>query len=157
MKDLDGARDAYIASVQCLAIVSELLTRSRKGTTFHGTIFASQPLDDAKRLVANAQAEIEDLAIVSLVSIFERVLFAHPKSPLRSKAVRQGTPGLSNALVHFKSRVVARVFEDAERLCEYRDWVAHGKRWIRPAGVDPVSAHACLKEFLVQAGLARKD
>lgn len=157
MKELDSARDAYLTSVDCLAIVSELLMKSRKGATFHGTIFASQLQESAKRLIADARAEIEDLAIVSLVSVFEKVLFSHPKSPLRGKAARQGTTGLSSSLVHFKSQVESRVYEDAERLWQYRNWVAHGKRYDKPAGADPVSAHACLEEFLVQAGLARKD
>lgn len=157
MNELDTAYRTYLASIQCLDIVSDLLVKSRRGTTFHQTVFFNLPLEEAKRVVVQTRAQLDDMAIVSLVSVFEQMLFQHPRSSLRSKTVRQGVGGVTNALNHFKNRIDSRVYEDVERLCRYRDWVAHGKRWAQPAAADPINAHARLRTFLVQAGLERKQ
>ena len=99
---------------------------------------------------------MDDLTIMSLVSVFERIIFNHPKSPLRSKSVNQKA-NVKDAVKHFQKKVSSREYEDTERLCDYRDWVAHGKRWDKPVPADPVSAHHQLVEFLNQAGLRRES
>lgn len=122
---------------------------------FHGTVFQGQHEDEARLLLAKATAELNDWAIVSLVAVFGRILFEHNKSPLRSKASRKGTLGLHQAVEHFARTVSPRVYEDARRLCRYRDWVAHGKRWEKPASADPISSYQRLLDFLNQAGLSK--
>lgn len=156
MTELGAIRDAYLTLVDCHTVTAELLRKSRKGITFHGTVFLNKPLDETKRLLAQAKAELDDWAIVSMVSLFERILFKHDRSPLRSKTLREGTEGLHNAIKQFKQRVLSGAYEDVERLCQYRDWVAHGKRWEKPAHADPVSAYQRLEDFLSQAGLETK-
>ena len=156
MTELDAVRDAYLTLVDCHTVTAELLRKSSKGSTFHGTGFLNQPLDETKHLLAQAKAELDDWAIVSMVSIFERILFKHDQSPLRSKTLRERTEGLHNAIKPFKKRVSPRAYGDVERLCHYRDWVAHGKRWEKPAHADPVSAYQRLADFLTQAGLKTK-
>jgi hypothetical protein len=154
--ELGAIRDTYLTLVDCHTVTAELLRKSSKGSTFHGTVFLNQPLDETKRLLAQAKAELDDWAIVSMVSIFERILFKHDQSPLRSKTLREGADGLHNAIKQFKKHVSPRTYEDVERLCHYRDWVAHGKRWEKPAHADPVSAYQRLADFLAQAGLETK-
>lgn len=156
MTELDAVRDAYLTLVDCHTVTAELLRKSSKGSTFHGTGFLNQPLDETKHLLARAKAELDDWAIVSMVSIFERILFKHDQSPLRSKTLRERTEGLHNAIKPFKKRVSPRAYGDVERLCHHRDWVAHGKRWEKPAHADPVSAYQRLADFLTQAGLKTK-
>jgi hypothetical protein len=154
--ELDAVRDAYLTLADCHTVTGELLRKSSKGSAFHGTVFQSQPLDKTKRLLAQAKEGLDDWAIVSMVSIFERILFQHDRSPLRSKMLREGTKGLDNAIKLFKKLVDARTYNDVERLSRYRHWVAHGKRWEKPAHADTVSTHQRLVDFLIQAGLETK-
>lgn len=124
MTELGAIRDAYLTLVDCHTVTAELLRKSRKGPTFHGTVFLNQPLDETKRLLSQAKAELDDWAIVGLVSTFERILFKHERSPLRSKPLRKGAEGLHDAVKPFEKRVKSPVYKDVERLCYYRDWVA---------------------------------
>ena len=39
MTDLDAVRDAYLSLVDCHTVTAELLRKSSKGLTFHGTVF----------------------------------------------------------------------------------------------------------------------
>ena len=156
MTELDAVRDAYLTLVDCHTVTAELLRKSSKGSTFHRTVFLNQPLDETKRLLAQAKTELDDLAIVSLVSMFERILLKHDRTPLGSKTLREETKRLPHAIKQFGKRVDTRTYDDVERLCQYRNWVAHGKRWGKPAYADPVSAYQRLVDFLIQAGLEKK-
>ena len=93
---------------------------------------------------------------MGLVSTFERILFKHERSPLRSKPLRKGAEGLHDAIKPFEKLIARRTYEDVERLGHYRHWVAHGKRWEKPAQADPVSAYQRLVDFLTQARLETK-
>jgi hypothetical protein len=154
--ELDAVRDAYLSLVDCHAVTAELLRKSSKGHTFHGTVFQNKPLEEAKRMLAEAKAELDDWAIVGLVSTFERILFKHERSPLRSKPSRKGAEGLHDAIKPFEKRIARRTYENVERLGLYRHWVAHGKRWDNSIHADPVSAHQQLVDFLAQARLETK-
>lgn len=156
MTELDAVRDAYPTLVDCHTVTAELLRKSSKGSTFHGTVFLNQPLDETQRLLAQAKMELDDWAIVGLVSTFERILFKHDRSPLRSETLRKGAEGLHDAIKPFEKLIARRTYEDVERLGHYRHWVAHGKRWEKPAHADPVSAYQRLADFLTQAGLEMK-
>ena len=156
MTELDAVLDAYLTLVDCHTVTAELLRKSSKGSTFHGTVFLNQPLDETKRLLAQARTELDDWAIVSLVSMFERILLKHDRTPLGSKTLREETKRLLHAIEQFGKRVDTRTYDDVERLCQYRHWVAHGKRWEKPAYADPVSTYQRLVDFLIQAGLEKK-
>lgn len=153
MTDLDAVRNAYLSLVDCHTVTAELLRKSSKGRTFHGTVFLSQPPDETKRLLVQAKMELDDWAIVGLVSTFERILFTHGRSPLRSKPLRKGAEGFHEAIKPFEKFIAHRTYEDVDRLGHYRHWVAHGKRWEKPAHADPVSTYQRLVDFLTQAGL----
>ena len=93
---------------------------------------------------------------MGLVSTFERILFNHERSPLRSKPLRKGVEGLHDAIKPFEKLIARRTYEDVERLGHYRHWVAHGKRWENSIYADPVSAYQQLMGFLTQARLETK-
>jgi hypothetical protein len=154
--ELDAALEVYLTLVNCQTVTAELLRKSSKGFTFHGTIFMGQPLDETKRLLVQAKTELDDWAIVGLVSTFERILFEHGRSPLRRKPLRKGAEGLDDAIKPFEKLIARRTYEDVERLGDYRHWVAHGKRWGNSIYADPVSAYQQLVDFLTQAGLETK-
>lgn len=103
MTELDVVRDAYLSLVACHTVTAELLRKSSKGHTFHGTVFQNKPLEEAKHLLAQAKAELEDWAIVGLVSTFERILFTHERSPLRSKPLRKRAEGLTMPSSHSRN------------------------------------------------------
>ena len=115
-----------------------------------------QPPDETNRLLAQAKTELDDWAIIGLVSTFEHILFTHERSPLRNKSDRKRKEGLHNAIKLFEKRVAPVVYKDVDRLCDYRDWVVHGKRWEKPAHADPINTHQRLMHFLIQAGLETK-
>ncbi|MBI4000815.1 MAG: hypothetical protein HY348_03420 [Nitrospira defluvii] len=157
MTELGTVLEAYLTLVDCHTVTVELLRKYSKGPTFHGTVFMGQPPDKTKRLLAQAKTELDDWAIVGLVSIFEHILFNHEQSPLRRKSLRKGAQGFNAAIKPFEKRIPHRTYEDVTRLGDYRHWVAHGKRWgERPPHADPVSAHQQLVNFLTQAGLETK-
>lgn len=153
MTELGTVLEAYRTLVDCHTVTAELLRKSSKGSTFHGTGFMGQPPDETKRLLVQAKTELDDWAIVGLVSTFERILFTHERSPLRSKPLRKGAEGLHDAIKPFEKLIARRTYEDVERLGHYRHWVAHGKRWENSIYADPVSAYQQLVDFLTQAGL----
>lgn len=146
MTDLDAVLNAYQTSVDCLDIARDLLSKSRKGTTFHNTIFFNKPLEEAKHLLNLSKEETANYTIISLLSTFERIVFDHLGSSSQTK-------GLNEAIKHFKKWVSPRTYNDAELLCKYRDWLAHGKRWDKPSTADPANTHKCLTDFMDQAGL----
>jgi hypothetical protein len=154
--ELGTILDAYLTLVDCHKVTAELLRKSSKGSTFHGTVFMGQPPDETARLLTQAKTELDDWAIVWLVSTFENILFNHEQSPLRSKPSRKGVQGMSAAIELFEKRVKPPVYKDVERLGDYRNLIAHGKRWGKPIPADPVSACQRLVEFLTQAGLETK-
>ncbi len=157
MSKLGALLDTYLILRDRYAVTNSLVSKSTKGANFHETVFFGQVPDEAKRRLATAKSDLDDWAIVALLSVFERILFEHPQSPLLNKAAREGARGIDKAIEHFKPRVSSPVFEDVKRLGQYRNWVAHGKRWKeRPASADPISSYQRLVDFLSQAGLDAK-
>jgi hypothetical protein len=146
--DLDAILNTHHTSLDCLDIVGNLLVRSSKGAIFHNTIFFNKSLDQAHDLLRSSKEELADSAIVSLLSTFERIVFSHLGSTRKTQ-----NQGLNEVIKHFKKRVSIRTYHDTELLCEYRHWVAHGKRWPQPSAADPANTHKCLTDLLKQAGV----
>lgn len=155
MRDLDSVLQSYSAAQHCRQITSNLLQKTRKHTVFHGTVFFGAPLDDATNLIGITTMDLDDLFIVLLVATFEHILFYHSNSPLVDEIERRDTSGVTAAIAKFESKVSPQLYEAITQLCQYRNWVAHGKRWIpqppQPAGLKIV--HQQLTNFLDQAGL----
>ena len=154
MTDLDTILNAYLASLDCLSIVGDLLTKSTKGKTFHNTIFFNKSLKEAQDLLALSKEELSDSTILSLLSGFENLIFHHLETPLPIKSYnKEGYSGLNDAIKQFESQISPPTYKNVERLCSYRHWVAHGKRWEKPSSADPINTHKCLTDFMNQAGL----
>lgn len=144
MNSLQKVLDWYISLTDSQKITSQLLLKSTKGGVFRGTVFLNRQLDEVQQTLQAAQRELSDLIVVSLVAHFEERLASH---------LGEGFIKLQGAVDQFKPKVHPATFEDAQRLCDYRHWVAHGKRWPPPAQADPTLAHMCLSEFLKQSGI----
>lgn len=123
---------------------------------FHNTIFFfNKSLDEAKNLLNLSKEEIADATVISLISAFEHTVFLYAKQSIEGKAHGQESigGGLNEVIKRFKPAISPRTYEDTELLCQYRHWVAHGKRWDKPTTADPVNTHKCLTDFLTQADL----
>lgn len=154
MTDLDAILHAYQASIDCLNIVGDLLAKSTKGKTFHNTIFFGKSPNEAQELLAFSKEEQSDSTILSLLSGFEKLIFDYlvPSLPIKASS-KEGFSGLNDAIKQFESQVSTPTYNNVERLCGYRHWVAHGKRWEKPGSADPVNTYKCLIEFMRQASI----
>lgn len=141
MKSLDAVIDWYTAAIDANRMVEDLLSKSPKLRSFHQTIFFKLTLDQARNLLETSRAELSDLVIVSLVSIFEKTL------------TQKGDSGIESVLPRFEHLVKPKIYSDVRMLCAYRHWVAHGKKWDKPAHADPVYACQQLQDFLKQANI----
>lgn len=155
MRDPASVLLSYQATVQSQQIVLDFLQRTSKAQMFHGTVFHAEPYTQIQEMMGIAGEDLYDLFIVLLVATFEHVLFNHPNSPLEDELERQGKEGVKGALASFENKVSPKLYKAIVELCDYRDWVAHGKRWTpippKPATVEVVSRQ--LEDFLVQANL----
>ena len=129
---------------------------SIKGVAFQETVFFSDLNTEEKtkvvrQLLENARPELIDQTIVSFVSEFENIIFNHPKSLLREES--GGRPrGIKKAIQFLKSNLPQKTFDDTFQLCNYRDWIAHGKRWEQPIPQpNPPEAYQALCDFLNEA------
>lgn len=122
---------------------------------FHDTIFFGKSLDEAQTLLNASKEDLDNSTIVSLLAAFEHTVFLHRRSPVHSSQARnkENLGGLNEAIKRFKHQISPRTYRDTELLCEYRHWVAHGKRWEKPSTADPANTHECLTDFLSQAEL----
>ncbi|MDQ6735929.1 MAG: hypothetical protein M3Z35_17750 [Nitrospirota bacterium] len=147
---------SYKAALQSQQIVLSLVEKSSNRRMFHNTLFFAQSPDGVRSLMVATNADLDNVFIVLLVSTFEHILFNHPNSPVSES---QRERGLAAAITSFKSKVSPRIYEAADELRRYRDWVAHGKRWqsdpdhplAYPAGPEIVCSQ--LTEFLSQSSL----
>ncbi|MGP0592570.1 hypothetical protein ACTRXD_08500 [Nitrospira sp. T9] len=154
MNDLEAILHAYQASIDCLNIVGDLLAKSTKGKTFHNTIFFGKSPNEAQELLAFSKEEQSDSTILSLLSGFEKLVFYHLVTPLPIKASsKDGYSGLNDAIKQYESQVSTPTYNNVQRLCSYRHWVAHGKRWEKPSSADPANTYKCLIEFMNQASI----
>lgn len=144
MSSLQKVLDWYTSLRDSQRITSQLLLKSTKGGAFRGTVFLNRQLDEVQETLQAAQRELSDLIIVSLVAHFEERLASH----LGERFIK-----LDVAIDQFKAQVSPAIFDDVQRLCAYRHWVSHGKRWAPPAHADPEPAHMRLSEFLKQSGI----
>lgn len=144
MSSLQKVLDWYTFLLDSQKITSQLLLKSTKGGAFRGTIFFNRQLDEVQESFQAVQRELSDLIIVSLVAHFEERLASH---------VGEEFTKLRLAVDKFETRVSPATFYDVQRLCDYRDWVSHGKRWTPPTHADPELAHMRLSQFLKQSGV----
>lgn len=128
------------------------------------SILATKEVKETNALLQRSIGELNDLTIVSLVSIFEQVLIEHLKIKIQDQFRKQDA--FSNKLCLFTIQQVERgrfteiidlykpyvgneLIGIVKQIYTYRNWVAHGKRTnkILPI-IDPVSAYERLSSFL---------
>ena len=157
MKDLDPVLEFYQASLTGYDKVRGFLNKSSKLKELEQSVFYAKTAGETDEMFTRFRDDLNDLVIVSLVSVFEHILYKHPKSPLLDESNRQGRKDVHDAIAYFESLISSpESYASVESLCTYRNWVAHGKRWAKPSNAEPFTAKKQLVIFLGQIGLDRQ-
>lgn len=117
-------------------------------------------------------AHVDDFAVLLLFSVFEATIRDHAARLLRAASRPELHPLLRAAIndaldaaehggfyrvqTSYKA-VDADLVEMVNQVRRYRNWVAHGRRGVKPDAVDPATAYDRLRRFLTAAGLVGED
>lgn len=171
---LDAVMEWLRTASDGLRVARRVLTGDPAKAVNDKHVFYYDPTPDhsVRRLDA-ARNEIDDLAIVVMVAVFERRLRDHlaglppvavPFSDPLAEAVRgqllddmEFWENSKKLLGLFQSSVPADLIGQVRQIIDYRNWVAHGRNPRKPPGVTltPVQVHERLSEFLRLAGAVR--
>lgn len=130
-----------------------------------------QPVDKAQVILRRALEELDDLAVLALFAKFEVWLIRDITQVLDSKgellapfekkvlacarkAVKRQR--LASLLDVYKIIVPAEIVRQVKQIREYRNWVAHGKRGLRPVAITPKEAYERLNEFMAYRQKAKE-
>jgi hypothetical protein len=108
--------------------------------------------------------QMDDLAVLVLFSVFESQIRDQLVSEIRSEVLQKSVENTVllqavDDLIHqveegsfFKllgafKRLDANLVEKVNQVRRYRNWVAHGRRGVKPSSVDPSTAYQRLSEF----------
>ena len=111
-----------------------------------------QPADAVRENLAVTLRELDDYAVVALFGVFEGWLEGD------SSKRRLGPESAGRLLSVYKERQVVpeRIVAEVKEVKDYRDWVAHGRRWHRPPDVWPSLAHGRLSGFVGETEIAEE-
>lgn len=172
MKLLDDVIQWYRVTQDSHRVVSSLM-ESNPESFPPDVVFATKSPQDALPIIQTALKELDDLVILSLVSIFEKTVLYYLVTatqnasrvllnPFERAAVKYAVRSpdrwhFQEVLDLFKSIVDnPQVVSDVKQVVHYRNWVAHGKKEEEKHCqiiLDPITAHIRLTEFLKRAEL----
>jgi hypothetical protein len=117
-------------------------------------------------------AHLDDFAILVLFSAFESAVREQVLSMIENERSQSDRPLVARILdearqetkrgrilrvLGFFKNQDAGLVEKVNQVRRYRNWVAHGRRTIRPAAVDPTEAYERLKEFIDRFAPSNSD
>ena len=167
MKTLEYTFSCYQISTENHKTVIKILEKDPALFSLN-TIYAAQTFAEAKEKMLIAYKELEDLAIVSMVSVFEQKIINHIDEI--ADTIKNQNSGLAKAVIDYglkdpgrwrfkeildlyKTILPSNLVGQIKQIYEFRNWVAHGKKKPKPISVDPKSACQILTEFLELADL----
>ncbi len=154
-----------------MRVTARVIRKEIPGAIVEKHVFHYEPPAESLRRLADADRELDDLVVLSLVAIFERALrdYLMGRTTIRlgggdaiDEAVRAEVLNqieywrISDRLIGvFRSRVDGKVLGMVKQIIGYRNWVAHGRASAGPPGgnVAPQIAFETLTAFLDKAGL----
>lgn len=161
--ELDKVMDWYEIALDSQKVMKKLIKKNPEIIPLQ-SVLAAKELSKTTKLLETSIIELNDLAIVSLVSIFEQPLIEYFKKLIQKQMnpndeftnnishyiIQKAERGRFTEIIDlFKPLVDFKLVGMVKQVYEYRNWVAHGKDSItNPASVDPVSAYGRLSEFL---------
>jgi hypothetical protein len=172
MMTLEDARRWYETTKRHLKLFGRVGEKHWNDLPWDGALGRDVKLKalDADAIVEGVEfclKHLDDLAIQVLFSAFESVVrdqvLSTIEEEIKDKRKRQDRPLVIQVLdearqetkrgrilrvLGFFKNQDASLVEKVNQVRRYRNWVAHGRRTIRPAAVDPTEAYERLKEFL---------
>ncbi len=131
--------------------------------------FFNRDPDAVQEAAAFSLAHLDDLAVVVLFSVFEAAVrqrtsegldkeasgLRHPamKGVVKEAKERIEVGSFFQILEYYKEGVDPALIEQVNQVRRYRNWVAHGKRGIPVANVEPDAAFERLGRFLTVLGV----
>jgi hypothetical protein len=173
MNPLDEILQSYNTTRDALRMAQRVVQQNITGAITDRHSFFGQTVQENESRLQTAQEELDTTVVLSLVAAFERLLRNHVMQELDQQLtcaneVHRGIRTQVNHDVEFWRiaddlvavfvTVSANVRGQARQMVEFRDWVAHGKRWksvpeAPSTNVIPVYAHRILSDFLRSAGV----
>jgi hypothetical protein len=154
--ELDKIMEWYEISLDCQKIMQKLIKKNPEIIPLE-SVLVTKELKETAQLLQKSIIELNDLTIVSLVSIFEQILIEHLKQLIHSQmnpkdeitkrvsqyTMQQAERGRFIEIVDlFKPLVDIRLVGMVKQVYVYRNWVAHGKDLNKtPPRIDPISAY----------------
>lgn len=168
MTSLEEARDWYLATRSQLGRMARLARRYWGALPWDGALgnddsFRDVGQDEVVEHAEYSLAQLDDIAILILFSAFESLVRGRVLSAIQAERDRATRPILArlieDSLDGFEHGSFSRVLgvfkgvnpdlvEEVNQVRRYRNWVAHGRRTVRPAAVDPGAAYRRLRQFL---------
>lgn len=169
--ELAKVMEWYEVSLECQIVMQQLINKRPEIIPLESTL-ATKELKETIDLLNKSIEELNDLTIVSLVSIFEQTLLGHLKTfiqqqmnptdyltnQLTSYVIQQAERGKFTEIIDlFKPVVDADKIGLVKQVYIYRNWVAHGKKATKtPPKIDPILAYERLSEFLMRIQIVEK-
>lgn len=160
---LEPIWQSYVDTLDCLNVTSRCISDGAI-EYLEKTSFSQEKVSDARRRISESRKSADDLVIVSLWAVFERVLIDHLQS--EGRRILHVTPSAFTAGVHQKidgdierwrvgemldlfksSGVDPSLLGSAKDIKKYRDWVAHKNPKKIPPNVPPSTAYRTLSEL----------
>lgn len=174
MNPLDPIIEWHQTARDALRVTLRVIRMGTPGVVTSRHVFDSLPPADSAARVGLAKGQLDNVTVLSLVAVFERLLRDYVASVIQNRFLPSGVAEVKildavcddSEFWNFSSRLID-VFENvqvdvrgrAKQFIDFRNWLAHG----RHAGAVPQSApiqatprdvHRVLTEFLQQAGIA---
>lgn len=149
LDDLDNVLRWYTSAYTLLTDIKQALEQHPEHPLFLQWTEEGQLTDEAlKYLDKTLRRTLEvlgDYTVVALFSAFEAWIEADYQK-------RTGRSARIGEILEFYKKhnlIPAPIWEAMVGVKEFRDWVAHGRRWASPVAVDPRDAHNFLGQFIV--------
>lgn len=162
---LDTVMEWYEVSLDTQRTMKYLINKNPEAVPLK-SLLVSKELKETNKLLDTAIDELNDLTIVSLVSIFEQTLIRYLKEMIQNKmdfeiedeviyelreyTINQAEYGRFTDIIDLFTRSNSKDLAGmVKQIYIYRNWVAHGKKQVNsPSKIDPVSAYTRLSDFL---------
>lgn len=170
MNPLDGILEWYQSVLDALRVTTRVVNKKISDAITDRHVYFGLPDSESRKKLGIAKAELDNLVVLAMVAVFERVLRDHVL-----RTVASAFPGSNPTIAAIGSElakdaefwnVSSRLIDvfvivpedirgNAKQLVEFRNWVAHAHFLANPPpmNAEPNMSHQRLSEFLKLANL----
>jgi hypothetical protein len=167
---LDSILEWYQAAYDSMRVVRRVIKQDAKGLVTDRHVFFNLSVKDSERRIEDSVRELQNVVVLALVAVFERILREHVVRVIQAALGGGGSAretilrelehdveywNFSERLVDAFEMVPALDRGNVKQLIEFRNWVAHGHFLAKPAPVqaEPRRARDLLVAFLQSADI----